>query len=91
MLFQKKLFSKGKLRSSASLTLEELYASLDDTESDFFHFLDNELTKVNDFYNEREDCTISRLSELKAQLDELAEHRKIFYVCLVRVVSSSDP
>lgn len=74
---------KGKLRRSAPIALEELYSSLDDMESDFFRFLDNELTKVNDFYNEREDSTISRLSELKAQLNELAEHRRIFYVCFV--------
>ncbi|GJJ15013.1 hypothetical protein Clacol_009286 [Clathrus columnatus] len=80
---QRQNTARGKHSSNfhqdRALTLETLYSSLDHTESTFFLFLDNELGKVDGFYNEREDSAMSRLSDLKKQLDELAEHQKVFY------------
>jgi hypothetical protein len=45
----------------------------------FFTTLDAELEKVESFYHDRESDAIRRSHQLKAQLRELAEHRRVFH------------
>lgn len=60
-------------------TLQELYATCYTDERRFFTTLDAELEKVEAFYHDRETDAIRRSEELKAQLRELAEHRRVFH------------
>jgi hypothetical protein len=61
-------------------TLVELIAELPPLQVQFFEALDRELTKVENFYRERENDAIVRSAIIKEQLDELKDHRKIFHV-----------
>jgi hypothetical protein len=60
-------------------TLDALYACCLPDERRFFTTLDAELEKVESFYHDRETDAIRRSEELKAQLRELAEHRRVFH------------
>ena len=60
-------------------TFEELYDSLEDDEQAFFDLLERELDKVERFYHDREAEVQRKGHELRDQLRELAEHRKIFH------------
>lgn len=60
-------------------TMEELSEGLEKDEQAFFDLLQRELEKVESFYRARETDAIRRATELKAQLKELAEHRRIFH------------
>ena len=60
-------------------SFDELYEDLEDDERDFFDLLEHELKKVEDFYTAREIEATQRAHELRDQLHELAEHRKIFH------------
>ncbi|KAF8524329.1 SPX domain-containing protein [Hysterangium stoloniferum] len=82
--------SEGMLQKSLSVRGEQLvergYASRlhgkrpsKPVKLEFFAYLDHELQKVDQFYNAREAAATARLSELKDQLRELADHRKLFY------------
>lgn len=59
--------------------LDELYSDLLPDEAKFFSVLDEQLDKVESFYHEREGEAHRRWDELKLQLKELAEHRRIFH------------
>ena len=65
--------------SVTAQTMEELYDGLEQDEQAFFDLLQRELEKVESFYRARETDAIRRSNELKAQLKELAEHRRIFH------------
>lgn len=60
-------------------SLQELQDMCNPEEARFFTTLDNELEKVESFYHDRETDALRRSKELKRQLDELAEHRRIFH------------
>ena len=60
-------------------SLQELQDICNTEEKRFFSTLDNELEKVESFYHDRETDALRRSKELKQQLDELAEHRRIFH------------
>ena len=59
--------------------MEELYDDLEDDEKAFFDLLGHELDKVESFYAAREQEAIHRAHDLRDQLRELAEHRKIYH------------
>lgn len=58
---------------------EELYDDLEDDEKDFFDLVEEELKKVEDFYTARGRDATHRAHDLRDQLHELAEHRKIYH------------
>ncbi|WWC91724.1 uncharacterized protein L201_006671 [Kwoniella dendrophila CBS 6074] len=58
---------------------DELYKQLEPDERDFFDFLEHELDKVESFYLAREGEAMRRAHDLRDQLKELAEHRKIYH------------
>ena len=60
-------------------TLQELYDMASPEELRFLQTLDNELEKVESFYHDRESDALKHSNELKRQLDELAEHRRVFH------------
>ncbi|KAJ9116645.1 hypothetical protein QFC20_000578 [Naganishia adeliensis] len=60
-------------------TLDQLYSMCYADERRFFTTLDAELEKVESFYHDRESDAIRRSHQLKAQLRELAEHRRVFH------------
>ncbi|WVQ84502.1 hypothetical protein IAT38_006654 [Cryptococcus sp. DSM 104549] len=60
-------------------TFEDLYNSLEEDEAAFFDLLERELDKVETFYVAREEEAKARARELRAQLRELAEHRKLYH------------
>lgn len=60
-------------------TLDQLYSMCYADERHFFTTLDAELEKVESFYHDRESDAIRRSHQLKAQLRELAEHRRVFH------------
>lgn len=60
-------------------SMEELYATLNPDEQAFFDHLDKQLDKVETFYSAREHDAARRFSQLKDQLNALAEHRRIFH------------
>ncbi|KAF8587241.1 hypothetical protein K439DRAFT_853881 [Ramaria rubella] len=66
-------------RTMNRIDIDSLYTSLEPLELSFFTYLDEELDKVDMFYNEREGEAILKLSALKDQLRELAEHRRLFH------------
>jgi hypothetical protein len=52
----------------------------------FFTCLDKQLEKIDGFYSEREKEAQIRSKALELQLRELKDHRKIFYVSILRYV-----
>lgn len=60
-------------------SFDELYETLEDDEKAFFDLLEKELEKVEDFYAARVSEAQRRAHDLRDQLRELAEHRKIFH------------
>jgi hypothetical protein len=60
-------------------TFSDLYTTLAPDEQAFFDLLDRELAKVQSFYTDRETEAFKRSDDLKGQLKELAEHRKVFH------------
>nr|XP_019044152.1 hypothetical protein I302_07433 [Kwoniella bestiolae CBS 10118]OCF23082.1 hypothetical protein I302_07433 [Kwoniella bestiolae CBS 10118] len=58
---------------------DDLYKQLEQDEKDFFDFLEHELDKVEKFYLAREGDAMRRAHDLRDQLRELAEHRKIYH------------
>ncbi|KAG8807091.1 hypothetical protein FRC17_004659 [Serendipita sp. 399] len=66
-------------QSHLPTTLAEALAGLTPLEQEFIQALDAELAKVENFYREREKEAIIRSSVIKAQLNELKDHRKIFH------------
>ncbi|WVQ74177.1 hypothetical protein IAR50_003771 [Cryptococcus sp. DSM 104548] len=60
-------------------TFEDLYDRLEDDEKAFFDLLQRELDKVEKFYVARESEAIKRAHDLRIQLRELAEHRKLYH------------
>lgn len=60
-------------------TFENLYDDLEPDEQDFFDFLSGELEKVQSFYKAREGDAVRRAHDLRDQLRELAEHRRVFH------------
>ena len=67
------------LPARTAATFEDLYNGLEADEKSFFDFLDSELEKVESFYLAREAEAMHRGEELRAQLRELAEHRRIYH------------
>jgi hypothetical protein len=65
-----------------SLSLPELLPLLTPIEQSFFTALDVELNKVETFYLDREQEMRERGILLEEQLEELVEHRRLFYVCI---------
>lgn len=60
-------------------TFDELYETLESDEKAFFDFLESELQKVESFYLARQEEALKRGKELKVQLNELAEHRRLYH------------
>ncbi|WWD03630.1 hypothetical protein V865_001685 [Kwoniella europaea PYCC6329] len=58
---------------------DDLYKQLEQDEKDFFDLLEHELDKVENFYVAREGEAMRRAHDLRDQLRELAEHRKIYH------------
>ena len=67
------------LSARTAPSFDELYKGLEPDEKSFFDFLDSELEKVESFYQAREAEAMHRGEELRAQLRELAEHRRIYH------------
>ncbi|TRM63672.1 EXS family-domain-containing protein, partial [Schizophyllum amplum] len=65
---------------TAPATYSELLPLLSSDELIFFKLLDSELEKVELFYQDREKEMQDRSALLKEQLNELNDHRKLFYV-----------
>ncbi|GMK56353.1 hypothetical protein CspeluHIS016_0301930 [Cutaneotrichosporon spelunceum] len=68
-----------KLQARSCRTFDELYDTLEPDEQTFFDLLDEQLEKVDEFYSARETEATRRFHQLKDQLSELAEHRRIFH------------
>lgn len=66
------------------MPLHELLPLLSSTEKLFFAALDRELEKIEAFYEKQEKALQEHTQMLKEQLNELAEHRKQFYVSFSR-------
>lgn len=64
----------------APATLAELYNTLSPLERDFFNCLDLELVKVDQFFVARGREIQIKASALRAQLQKLELHRKLFHV-----------
>jgi len=64
----------------AALPLHELLEHLTPQEVSFFTMLDAQLDKVESFYIAREKEMLDRSYLLQMQLNELNDHRKLFYV-----------
>lgn len=64
-------------RSAA--TWSELYDCLAPDEQEFFDFLEKELQKVESFFLARQEEAVKRAKQLRAQLNELAEHRRLYH------------
>lgn len=60
-------------------TFQELYDEMEADEKDFFDLLEHELKKIEHFYTAREAEATHRAHDLRDQLHELAEHRKIYH------------
>ncbi|OXC70750.1 hypothetical protein AYX13_00732 [Cryptococcus neoformans] len=60
-------------------TFDELYDRMERDEKAFFDLLQRELDKVEKFYVEREQEAIKRAHDLRVQLRELADHRKLYH------------
>jgi len=61
-------------------TLSEVIETMSPLQVQFIEALDKELTKVQNFYREREKEALLRSAVIKEQLNELKDHRKIFHV-----------
>lgn len=59
--------------------LEELYELCTPEELKFFNILDGELQKVEAFYEARLSDGVKKSRELRRQLNELAEHRRVYH------------
>lgn len=68
-----------KIQPKQPQSMDELYATLNPDERAFFDHLDKQLDKVETFYSAREQEATRRFSQLKDQLNALAEHRRIFH------------
>ncbi|CDZ97259.1 Predicted small molecule transporter [Phaffia rhodozyma] len=64
---------------SPMATLDTILPTLLPQEKNFYDAIERELNKVETFYCSREDEMKERVSVIKVQMRELAEHRKIFY------------
>jgi hypothetical protein len=60
-------------------SFNELYDELELDEKDFFDFLDHQVDKVESFYTARREEAKRRAHDLRDQLRELAEHRKLYH------------
>jgi hypothetical protein len=60
-------------------TFKDLYKTLEPDEKAFFDYLESELQKVESFYLARQEEAIHRGKDLKIQLHELSEHRKLYH------------
>jgi hypothetical protein len=49
-------------------------------ERQFFEYLDSQVDKAEQFYQEREKEAVIRSSAIKEQFGELVEHRRVYYV-----------
>lgn len=72
-------FRSGDSNVRTAETFEELYDRLEPDEQAFFDLLDHELDKVEKFYVAREQDAVRRAHDLRDQLRELAEHRKLYH------------
>ncbi|KAK8853230.1 hypothetical protein IAR55_003932 [Kwoniella newhampshirensis] len=70
--------SPGRTRHVAD-TFDDLYDQSEPDEKAFFDLLERELDKVEAFYIAREQEAIRRAHDLREQLRELAEHRRIYH------------
>jgi hypothetical protein len=61
-------------------SLREILLTLTPTQKKFFDKLDIELDKIESFYLDREKEARERSEALKSQLNELRDHRRVFYV-----------
>ena len=68
-----------RLSVRSAKTFDELYEHCEPDERAFFDLLDRELEKVETFYQARLQDALRRAHELRDQLRELAEHRRIYH------------
>ena len=61
-------------------TYSQFLETITEKERKFFDYLDLQIDKVEDFYDERYKEAVLRLAALKEQFQELAEHRTAYYV-----------
>jgi len=74
--------SAGGISSAPTypLTLQQVLEHMSPVQLAFFDKLNAELAKVESFFIEREDEARTRSSQLRGQLDELKDHRRLFHV-----------
>jgi SPX domain protein involved in polyphosphate accumulation len=60
-------------------TIDELYDTLQPDEQAFFDLLDHELEKVETFYTQREVEATRQAQQLRDQMRDLSEHRRVFH------------
>jgi hypothetical protein len=71
------------MKSSSSadpLTLSQVLETMSRVHLAFFDKLNTELSKVESFFIEREAEARVRSSEIRGQLEELKDHRRLFHV-----------
>jgi SPX domain len=65
---------------SRPLTLSEILEPMSSVQLEFFNKFDLEISKVEHFFIEREAEARVRSLELREQLEELKDHRRLFHV-----------
>lgn len=64
-----------------AIPLHLLLPTLPEVHRKFFSYLDKQLEKIEQFYEAREKEVRARTEALRIQLEELKDHRKVYYVC----------
>ena len=80
---------KNKKHRQQPTQLDEYLSTLfDPSEQLFFHVLDSELERITDFYEKELAEAQTRFNALAQQLDELAEHRRLYKEARVKGADS---
>ena len=72
--------SSHSLTTTRPPTLAEVLEPMLPIQLEFFNKLNAELSKVESFFIERETEARERSLQLRGQLEELKDHRRLFYV-----------